>query len=667
MFRNVKLSHKLIAGFAVVALITLLVGVSGWLGVRRLSGHIHDIGDVRLPGVSSLLVIEKNMESLRVAMRTLLVPDLKPEDRARQFSNIETVRQKYQEAWKVYEALPKTAEEAGLWEQFKPAVEEWKRENNEFLRLAKELEATGVLHPTELLETLERFRGDHYKVMADVLTVISTGVLMTGGDDAAACNFGKWLKTQAIQNPKIQEALSRAAGVHEKFHQGVGHIGDFIMKGKQFEAIDVFQNEMQPAAEAVFGHFQTLTGEALRAEEIYEKMSRQAMGPCIEKQRAALGLLNRIVQATTHAAGEAESAADGDAAFANVIAFAGMAAGVAAALGLGILLSLSISHSLRRIIAGLAEGAEQVSSAAGQVSAASQSLAAGSSQQAAGIEETSASLEEMSSMTRHNADNAGQADALMKEAMGIVEAASRSMHGLTASMQEISKASEETSKIIRTIDEIAFQTNLLALNAAVEAARAGEAGAGFAVVADEVRNLAMRAADAARNTSGLIEDTVKKVEAGSQTVGQAAAAFTEVAGHTTRVSELVAEIAAASNEQAQGITQVNTAVVEIDKVTQQNAANAEESASAAEEMSSQSDQMKGMVDELLVLVEGGGKNLRKGNGWPAQESVGTPTAEAAHGRRRPRAAARKKLQKAAAPSPSPEQVIPLDDAVLTDF
>jgi methyl-accepting chemotaxis protein len=224
-----------------------------------------------------------------------------------------------------------------------------------------------------------------------------------------------------------------------------------------------------------------------------------------------------------------------------------------------------------------------VTSASGQVSSAAQSLAEGSSEQAASIEETSSSLEEMSSMTKQNADNAQQANGLMGEAKQVVGTANESIGKLTVSMAEITKASEETSKIIKTIDEIAFQTNLLALNAAVEAARAVEAGAGFAVVADEVRNLAMRAADAAKNKANRIEDTVKKVKDGSGLVSRTNVAFLQVASSSVKAGDFVAEISAASNEQAQGIGQINTAVTELDKVIQQNAANAEESASAAEE------------------------------------------------------------------------------------
>ncbi len=215
----------------------------------------------------------------------------------------------------------------------------------------------------------------------------------------------------------------------------------------------------------------------------------------------------------------------------------------------------------------------------GQSVAMSQALSEAASEQAASIEETSSSLEQMSSMTKQNAENAHQANTLITGNNQLMDKTSISMTELTQSMKDIAASSEQTQKIIKTIDEIAFQTNLLALNAAVEAARAGEAGAGFAVVADEVRNLAMRAAEAARNTSALIEDIVKKIQGGVGVVTLTNQNFGEATINSGKVRDLIAEMAAASREQAQGLEQVNQAVAEMNKVTQQNAAGAEELAS----------------------------------------------------------------------------------------
>lgn len=248
------------------------------------------------------------------------------------------------------------------------------------------------------------------------------------------------------------------------------------------------------------------------------------------------------------------------------------------------------------------QSSKSVASGAGQIASTSQSLADGTSSQAAALEETSSSLEEMSSITKQNAENTSTVESLIRTANQGVSQASQSMVEVISAMQEISHASQETSKIIKTIDEIAFQTNLLALNAAVEAARAGEAGAGFAVVADEVRNLAMRAAEAAKNTAQLIEGTVSKINEGSGLVDKTHTAFSSVADNVSKVNALIGGIATSSNQQAQGIELINKAVTLMDTAVQSAAANAEESAALSEEMRSQADNLELVVSRLEQVI-----------------------------------------------------------------
>jgi len=275
------------------------------------------------------------------------------------------------------------------------------------------------------------------------------------------------------------------------------------------------------------------------------------------------------------------------------------------ALSLFLFLSTSsITKRMNRTIEILGTGSDNMLNATTEISSASDSLAEGASEQAAALEETASSLEEMASMTKQNALNAAQAEKLMTEAGSTISGADSSMQHLIASMDDISSASKETSKIIKIIDEIAFQTNLLALNAAVEAARAGEAGAGFAVVADEVRNLALRAADAAGDTSGLIESTLKKVETGSEIAIKTSDIFGQVSKATEKISNLISEISHASKEQAQGIDQLNHAVTQIDSVTQQNTANAEASASASKGLNTLASQLNRVVEDLASLLSG---------------------------------------------------------------
>ena len=298
---------------------------------------------------------------------------------------------------------------------------------------------------------------------------------------------------------------------------------------------------------------------------------------------------------------------------------------------------------------------DQIAAGAAQVSDSSQSLSQGATEQASSLEQISASMHQLASQTQHNADNAAQANQLAVQARGGAEEGNGQMQQMVAAMSEINASSQNISKIIKVIDEIAFQTNLLALNAAVEAARAGQHGKGFAVVAEEVRNLAARSARAAKETAELIEGSVKKTQNGAGSADHTAKPLEEIVADITKVPDRLPEIATASNEQAQGISQVNKGLAQIDQVTQQNTANAEQSAAAAEELSSRAARLKGMLGRFTL---GGGRRAtaalqppQSGKRLaPAPELVWSrPSGEVSSGRR----------QSAAA---DPSTVIALDDS-----
>jgi methyl-accepting chemotaxis protein len=288
----------------------------------------------------------------------------------------------------------------------------------------------------------------------------------------------------------------------------------------------------------------------------------------------------------------------------------GVILAVAGAILFGWIMSVSINGALRKIIDRLTAGAEQVNSSSNQLSGSSQELAESASEQAASLQQTTSSLEEIGAQTKKTAENAGAANRAMQESEPRVASGVEAMKRMNSAMDEIKNSALETSKIIRTIDDIAFQTNLLALNAAVEAARAGEAGKGFAVVAEEVRSLAQRSAEAARNTAQLIESSQATSDRGTAVAEEVSENLQKIEESVASVGTIVNEISAAANEQRTGIEEMSTVMHEMDKVVQGNASNSEQSASAAQELSSQATELNHIVSSLRGLV--GGTSLSEG-------------------------------------------------------
>ncbi|MEH0019404.1 MAG: methyl-accepting chemotaxis protein [Desulfobacter sp.] len=536
---------------------------------------------------------------------------------------------------------------------------------------------------------------EHRQWASQVARGIIENKKFTVQTDPERCDFGKWLVSDTVEelmasDPTYREILTRVRSPHNALHKSAARINaaiaarkpvlartifstetekhletiskrlyqaiayeDSLVKGRN-QAIQIFSAQCLPELEAtktLLDALQAKAQEMLTGQEKAADIYAHETVPSLYEVQSLLGSLRQEVKANMLTDRAMLMAATNTRRNVAITASIAIVAGIL----LAFVIARGIIRVLTRITDGMGEGANQVASAAGQVSGSSQSMAEGTSQQAASIEETSSSMEEMASMTKKNADNAGHADSLMRESNQVVAQANQSMTSLTESMADISKASEETSKIIKTIDEIAFQTNLLALNAAVEAARAGEAGAGFAVVADEVRNLAMRAAEAAKDTADLIEGTVQKVGDGSDLVASTNEAFVKVADSSEKIADLIAEISEASNEQSNGIEQVNTAISEMDKVVQQNAANAEESASAAEEMNAQAEQLRDYVNDLILMVRG-----KKGRLGDASRSLSGPSG-AAPARQLATNSKRQLSPGAGSREVRPEQVIPFDD------
>jgi uncharacterized protein YoxC len=416
---------------------------------------------------------------------------------------------------------------------------------------------------------------DHLKwagTVASALTSEKTRKIDVKKDDHA-CAFGEWLfgkgREEAIRSlPEIAPILTEIETPHRLLHESATSIENALQgKGGIAAAREIFNTRTKPDLAAV----QTLLKKV--SEISREKfVSEKTMIETAERTR-------------------------------SLILAMGILAGVLCA-GIATLVIVSLTRTLNRVVRDMNIGAEEVASASNRMTIASKKLADDASSQAASLEETASAMEEMSAMTDQNSENAGHTKSLADSTGASMKRANDSMEKMIHAMEEISTMGENTGKIVKTIDEIAFQTNLLALNAAVEAARAGEAGAGFAVVAGEVRNLAQRAATSARDTSDLIEKTILKIREGTNLVKTTDSAFQEVAGTARKMADLAGEVASASTEQARGIGEVKSAISEIDRITQTNAEGADDISHGSDLLHQQAESQKELVRAIERIVKG---------------------------------------------------------------
>ncbi|MBI4025464.1 MAG: MCP four helix bundle domain-containing protein [Verrucomicrobia bacterium] len=434
------------------------------------------------------------------------------------------------------------------------------------------------LLPFDLKESKELLRqhvlSDSEGVRAEISGQITTNLTEN------ASHFTDYEKTVSQADGRARLSVLRAS--RKAYLECFNEILSLSSKGDSQAALQKFMRELNP----LYNRYLEAAGQQLQ----FNKSSGEAAG---------VGII-RTVNNT------------------RLGTWIGLAVATALAVVIALGLILNVGRSLRTLTTSLAEGAQLIDRVSGQLTGNSQILAASASEQAASLEETSASLEEMTSMVKRNTENAERTQNLANETNALSNASTQKIGEMRAAMNSIQEASNVVSKIIKTIDEIAFQTNLLALNAAVEAARAGEAGAGFAVVADEVRNLAQRSTAAAKETAEKIAMAQTRSQEGVRITVDFSDNLVAMVQKIRAVNELVTEVATASKEQTQGIEQINTAVIEMDKGTQSDAAGAEQIASVAEELNAQAVELKAVVGELIQLVEGASARTAGGGAGGSQ-------------------------------------------------
>jgi methyl-accepting chemotaxis protein len=637
-FKDFRIGTKIMSGYALVALVALIIGIVGLYSLRNVGNSFHYVADVNMPSVRHLLEAEAGFENLNAAFRTMLNPNLTTQERARQQRIIADARARFGQSFEAFEMIPQTNEEAVLWRQFREAMAEWRAANDEFSRMLTQVEEIDIFYPEQFLGNLNRFQGDHYALQVQMANAINDGNVFSGGEDATACNLGRWIPTLQTSNRTINDGIANMRQYHDRFHRSVHEAKDFLSRGNRNAAMNVYQTVMIPSAEEVFRYFGILTAEAETAVRLFEQMETQNMVVANEAQQRCIGLLRQVIDININDAYEETARGDQVIRASNYLVIIIIAAGILIAIFLGLFITRSITggitrgvslaeeiaqgdltvnvdseianqkdeigqlgralqlmiEKLRGIIGDIVSGADNISSASTEMSSSSQQMSQGATEQASSAEEVSSSMEEMVSNIQQNTDNAQQTEKIAQNVSSGIRKVGESADESLESIRNIASK-------INIINDIAFQTNILALNAAVEAARAGEHGRGFAVVAAEVRKLAERSKIAADEIVALATRSVKVTEESGKLMG-------DLIPDIEKTARLVQEITAASLEQNSGADQINNAIQQLNQIIQQNAAVSEEMATSSEELSGQAEQLKDTVSYFTIDLD---RNYRK--------------------------------------------------------
>jgi methyl-accepting chemotaxis protein len=348
MLKNVKIGVKMIGSFIIVVMLVVAVGIVSMIGIDQLDGHIEEIGNVRLPSVESLLVMESEIKDIRGSLRTLLSPRLVQSDRDRQYRNIDTAREVYREAMAVYEPLPQTAEEAVVWQESLKYMDELLALNNQVAALSREIDATDILNPDAFEARMLGFINDHHLLMEQVTFLLLNGTEFSGGDDPTKCNFGKYIQSFETDNSVLEEALEEITTYHDAFHFSVPLMKEALAAGDTGGAVDVFQNQMVPNAEKTFELLGVMRDEASRVVGLYNSMNQLALVEAAETQRTFFSKLAEVIHINDTISADRVDLAISDSARVNTMALIGMVAAAALALILGIALTRAITGPMEQ-------------------------------------------------------------------------------------------------------------------------------------------------------------------------------------------------------------------------------------------------------------------------------------------------------------------------------
>ncbi len=664
--KNLKLGVKLIGGFALTAIIILIVGIVSLFEQGELDKQVELLEEDAVPAVKNIMIIKNEAGSVATIMRTLLTPYATREQREQTMQGMSAARKKYGKAKEEFSKLIFFNTVSEEWQQFLTNSGKWVKANNTATRISDELLAAGILNPEQLKQDMITFEAAHYKLLNKVSTMLAFGEPFTGGTDASTCVVGTWLKEMPNSSSEIVTAMQRLKPVHTKLHQTVGQIKELVAEGNIAQGKVVQENVLRPLSKQLFAGISEMITLADSHQKKFKEMNRLLLVDAAQYQLDTFQALDDIVEKAVKYAEEIGENAEATAHTGRTITLIGITVGVILALVLGVVLTLLITRplskgvelarvmaegdmtrtldidqkdeigilagalnnmavNLRGMLAGIgqevtlmdnsstqlatisdqmASGAEDTAGRSNQVAAAAEEMSANQNSVAAAMEQAAVNVNMVATATEEMKSTITEISDNSGRAKEITSQAVEKSQLASERVDELGRAANEINKVTETITEISEQTNLLALNATIEAARAGEAGKGFAVVANEIKDLAGQTAKATF-------DIQEKIQGIQQATGVTVKEINEISTVIAEVDQVVATIATAVGEQSattgeivENVTQVSQGIAEVNENVAQSTVVSTEIATEISEVNTSANTMTTNSREVKDMAEG---------------------------------------------------------------